>query len=81
VCARHAARPLCRSYEIALASLSNSYAVVSTLATPAKDPRQEKVAAMIKQFGKVALTMLLITVIVIGIVAVKSAVWIPHFNH
>lgn len=36
---------------------------------------------MIEHFGKVALTMLLIAVIVTGTVALKSAVWIPHFNH
>ena len=38
-------------------------------------------AAMIKRFCKFALTMLLFTLVIAAIVALKSAIWIPHFGH
>jgi hypothetical protein len=34
--------------------------------------------AVIKRFGKIALTMILFAVVVTGIVALKAVIWIPH---
>ncbi len=38
-------------------------------------------AASIKRYCKFALAIVLFTVVVAGIVALKSTIWIPHFNH
>ena len=46
--------------------------------------RQAAVAAshvaMFKGFWTLALTMGLLTVLAVGTIALKTAIWIPHFN-
>jgi hypothetical protein len=37
--------------------------------------------AMIKRFCKFALTIGLLTVVAAGTIALKTAIWFPHFNH
>jgi hypothetical protein len=49
-------------------------------AVPAGAPARSHVA-MIKRVGRIALTVALFVIVVSGIVAVKSYVWIPHFGH
>jgi hypothetical protein len=45
---------------------------------PAVEMRKSRLIATIKRVAKVALTMIAFAVVVIGIVALKSWVWIPH---
>ena len=38
-------------------------------------------AATIKRFAKIAGAIVLLAVIMIALVAVKVAIWLPHFQH
>jgi hypothetical protein len=56
----------------------------ATTRTPEK--RAEAVSAashlaMIKRFCQFALTIGSLTIVAAGIITLKTAIWIPHFNH
>jgi hypothetical protein len=50
-------------------------------APPAGASAAESHFAMIKRVGKIALGITVAIIVVTGIVALKSYVWIPHFGH